>query len=131
MKKFWNQTVEFKSLVISIIATVLAFAGTAVLFWFNRYDIPLATLTSGLVVIISWLILYLNKKKKKKDKPAVKLDILAIYLRLTLIVILAITFAVLELTIKLVTVSPVFLVVSYLGYSLINLLAYIKKGENV
>ena len=128
MKKFWNQTVEFKSLVISIIATVLAFAGTAVLFWFDRYDIPLATLTSGLVVIISWLILYLNKKK---DKPAVKLDILAIYLRLTLIVILAITFAVLELTIKLVTVSPVFLVVSYLGYSLINLLAYIKKGENV
>jgi hypothetical protein len=128
MKKFWNQTVEFKSLVISIIATVLAFAGTAVLFWFNRYDIPLATLTSGLVVIISWLILYLNKKK---DKPAVKLDILAIYLRLTLIVILAITFAVLELTIKVVTVSPVFLVVSYLGYSLINLLAYIKKGENV
>ncbi len=128
MKKFWNQTVEFKSLVISIIATVLAFAGTAVLFWFNRYDIPLAVLTSGLVVIISWLILYLNKKK---DKPAVKLDILAIYLRLTLIVILAITFAVLELTIKLVTVSPVFLVVSYLGYSLINLLAYIKKGENV
>ena len=128
MKKFWNQTVEFKSLVISIIATVLAFAGTAVLFWFNRYDIPLATLTSGLVVIISWLILYLNKKK---DKPAVKLDILAIFLRLTLIVILAITFAVLELTIKLVTVSPVFLVVSYLGYSLINLLAYIKKGENV
>jgi hypothetical protein len=128
MKKFWNQTVEFKSLVISIIATVLAFAGTAVLFWFNRYDIPLATLTSGLVVIISWLILYLNKKK---DKPAVKLDILAIYLRLTLVVILAITFAVLELTIKLVTVSPVFLVVSYLGYSLINLLAYIKKGENV
>ena len=128
MKKFWNQTVEFKSLVISIIATVLAFAGTAVLFWFNRYDIPLATLTSGLVVIISWLILYLNKKK---NKPAVKLDILAIFLRLTLIVILAITFAVLELTIKLVTVSPVFLVVSYLGYSLINLLAYIKKGENV
>ena len=128
MKKFWNQTVEFKSLVISIIATVLAFAGTAVLFWFSRYDIPLATLTSGLVVIISWLILYLNKKK---EKPTVKLDILAIYLRLTLIVILAITFAVLELTIKLVTVSPVFLVVSYLGYSLINLLAYIKKGENV
>jgi hypothetical protein len=128
MKKFWNQTVEFKSLVISIIATVLAFGGTAVLFWFKRYDIPLATLTSGLVVIISWLILYLNKKK---DKPAVKLDILAIYLRLTLVVILAITFAVLELTIKLVTVSPVFLVVSYLGYSLINLLAYIKKGENV
>ena len=128
MKKFWNQTVEFKSLVISIIATVLAFGGTAFLFLFNRYDIPLATLTSGLVVIISWLILYLNKKK---NKPAVKLDILAIYLRLTLIVILAITFAVLELTIKLVTVSPVFLVVSYLGYSLINLLAYIKKGENV
>ena len=128
MKKFWNQTVEFKSLVISIIATLLAFIGTSVLFWFNRYDIPLATLTSGLVVIVSWLILYLNKKK---DKPAVKLDILAIYLRLTLIVILAIIFAVLELTIKLVTVSPVFLVVSYLVYSLLNLLAYIKKGDNV
>ena len=128
MKKFWNQTVEFKSLVISIIATLLAFIGTSVLFWFDRYDIPLATLTSGLVVIVSWLILYLNKKK---DKPAVKLDILAIYLRLTLIVILAIIFAVLELTIKLVTVSPVFLVVSYLVYSLLNLLAYIKKGDNV
>ena len=128
MKKFWNQTVEFKALIISIIMTILAFGGTAVLFWFQRYDIPLAVLTSGLVVIISWLILYISKHK---EKPTVKLDIVAIYLRLTLIVVLAIIAAVLKLTINLVTVSPIFLIVSYLGYSLLNLLAYIKKGDNV
>ena len=128
MNKFWNQAVEFKALIISIIATVLAFGGTAVLFWFSRYDIPLAILTSGVVVIVSWLILLINKKK---DKPVVKLDILAIYLRLTLIVLLAITFTVLDLAFNIIIMSPIFLVVAYIGYSLLNLLAYVRKETNV
>lgn len=128
MNRFWNQSVEFKSLIISIIATILAFIATAFLFWFNRYDIPLAILTSGMVVIISWLILYLNKKR---EKPVIKLDIFAIFLRLTLIVVLAIIFTALDLGLSLVIISPIFLVVSYIGYSLLNLLAYIRKGDNV
>ena len=128
MNKFWNQTVEFKSLVISLITTLLAFGGTLVLFWFNRYDIPLAVLASGVVVSLSWLILYLNQRSAN---PKVKLDIFAIYLRLSLIVIMAIVFAALDLTLNLVIISPIFLVVSYIGYSLVNLLAYIRKDSNV
>ena len=128
MNKFWNQTVEFKSLVISLITTLLAFGGTLVLFWFNRYDIPLAVLASGVVVSVSWLILFLNQRSAN---PKVKLDIFAIYLRLSLIVILAIVFAALDLTLNLVIISPIFLVVSYIGYSLVNLLAYIRKDQNV
>jgi len=128
MNKFWNQTVEFKSLVISLITTLLAFGGTLVLFWFNRYDIPLAVLASGVVVSVSWLILFLNQRSAN---PKVKLDIFAIYLRLSLIVIMAIVFAALDLTLNLVVISPIFLVVSYIGYSLVNLLAYIRKDQNV
>lgn len=128
MNKFWNQTVEFKSLVISLITTLLAFGGTLVLFWFNRYDIPLAVLASGVVVSVSWLMLYLNQRSAN---PKVKLDIFAIYLRLSLIVIMAIVFAALDLTLNLVIISPIFLVVSYIGYSLVNLLAYIRKDSNV
>lgn len=128
MNKFWNQTVEFKSLVISLITTLLAFGGTLVLFWFNRYDIPLAVLASGVVVSVSWLILFLNQRS---TNPKVKLDIFAIYLRLSLIVIMAIVFAALDLTLNLVIISPIFLVVSYIGYSLVNLLAYIRKDSNV
>lgn len=128
MNRFWNQSIEFKSLIISIVATFLAFIGTAFLFWFQRYDIPLAILTSGIVVITSWLILYVNKGR---NKPSVKLDIFAIFFRLTAIVVLAIIFAALELTLSLTIISPIFLVVSYIGYSLINLLAYIRKGDNV
>ena len=128
MKKFWNQSIEFKSLIISLIATVLAFSGTAILFWFQRYDIPLAVLTSGMVVSLTWLLLYINKKR---ERPSVKLDIIAIFLRLTLIVLLAILFTVLDITLSLVIISPLFLVISYLGYSLLNLLAYIRKDTNV
>lgn len=128
MNRFWNQTVEFKSLVISLITTLLAFGGTLVLFWFNRYDIPLAVLASGVVVSGSWLILYLNQRSAN---PKVKLDIFAIYLRLSLIVIMAIVFTALDLTLNLVIISPIFLVVSYIGYSLVNLLAYIRKDSNV
>ena len=128
MNKFWNQTVEFKSLVISLITTLLAFGGTLVLFWFNRYDIPLAVLASGVVVSVSWLILFLNQRSAN---PKVKLDIFAIYLRLSLIVVMAIVFTALDLTLNLVIISPIFLVVSYIGYSLVNLLAYIRKDSNV
>lgn len=128
MTKFKDQLLEFRAFIISLIVSVVGFLATAFLFWFNRYDVPLAVLTSGLIVTLSWLFLYLNKKK---EKPNLKLDIVFIYLRLTLIVILAIVFIVLELTVSLVTVSPVFLVVSYLAISLLTLFAYIGRRENV
>ena len=128
MSKFKDQTIEFKAFIISLIASVVGFLGTAVLFWFNRYDVPLAVLTSGLIVTLSWLFLYLNKKK---GKPNPKLDIVFIFLRLILIVVLAIVFIVLEITLSLVTVSPVYLVISYLVISLLTLLAYIGRRENV
>ena len=128
MSKFQNQTIEFKAFIISLIASVVGVMGTAVLFWFNRYDIPLAVLTSGLIVTLTWLFLYLNKKN---GKPNPKIDIVFIYLRLILIVVLAIVFIVLEITLSLVTVSPVFLVVSYLVISLLTLLAYVGRRENV
>ena len=128
MSKFKDQSIEFRALIISLIATVVGFIGTAVLFWFNRYDIPLAVITSGLIVTLSWFFLYLNKKK---EKPNPKLDIVFIYLRLILIVVLAIVFIVLEITLSLVTVSAVFLVVSYLVISLLTLLAYVGRRENV
>ena len=128
MSKFKDQSIEFRALIISLIVTVVGFLGTAVLFWFNRYDIPLAVITSGLIVTLSWFFLYLNKKK---EKPNPKLDIVFIYLRLILVVILAIVFIVLEITLSLVTVSAVFLVVSYLVISLSTLLAYVGRRENV
>ena len=128
MKDFWNRPVEFKAFVISLIATILAFGGSACLFWFNHYEIPLAVLTSGAIVTMTWLILVLNNKQEERK---IKLDIFAIYLRLSLIVTLTIVFAVLQLILKVVIMSPIFLVVSYLGYSMLNLLAFIRKEKNV
>ena len=127
MKKFWNQTVEFKAFVISLIALILAVGGTSCLFFFGHYEIPLAVLASGLIVNLTWLMLYLNKKK---GEGRIKLDIFAIYLRLTLVVVLTIVFAVLQLTLQIVIISPIFLVVSYLGYSLLTLVAFIGKENN-
>ena len=127
MKKFWNQTVEFKAFMISLIAMILAVGGTSCLFFLGRYEIPLAVLTSGIIVSLTWFLLYLNKKK---GEGRVKLDIFAIYLRLSLIVVLTIIFAVLQLTLKIVIISPIFLVVSYLGYSLLTFIAYIGKENN-
>ena len=127
MKRFWNQTIEIKALIISMIATLLGFLGTAFLFWFNRYDIPLAILTSGVVVSLSWFALHLLRKK---SKPLVKLDIILIYLRLAVILCLTIIFAIIEINLSLVIISPIFLVISYLVISLLTLLAYIRKGEN-
>ena len=126
MKKFWNQTVEFKALIISSAMSLIGFLGTIFLFWFQRYDIPLAVLLSGIIVTSSWLILYLNKKSGKEK---IKLDIFAVYLRLGLVVLFAIVFAVLQITIKLVIISPVFLIVSYLVISLITLLAFFRKEQ--
>ena len=128
MKKFWNQTVEFKAFMISLIAMILAFGGTSCLFFLGRYEIPLAVLTSGIIVTLTWFLLYLNKKK---GEGRIKLDIFAIYLRLSLIVVLTIIFAILQLTLKIVIISPIFLVVSYLGYSLLIFIAFIGKEKNV
>ena len=127
MNKFWNQTIEVKALFISLIVTVLGFGGTAFLFWFQRYDIPLAILTSGAIVSLSWLALYLSKRGNTKR---VKLDIALIYVRLILIVLIATVTTILEIKLAIVTISPVFLVISYLVISLLTLIAYFKKGEN-
>ena len=128
MKKFWNQTVEFKALIISSTLTTLGFLGTLFLFWFQRYDVPLAVLLGGLIVSISWLILFMSKRG---GKARIKLDIFAIYLRLGLVALLTALFAFLQYRFNIVTVSPIFLVVSYLTVSLLTLLAFIGKDKNV
>ena len=127
MNKFWNKPIEVKALIISLIVTILGFGGTAFLFWFNRYDIPLAVLLSGAIVAMTWLCLYLSKRKGQRNP---KLDMVLIFLRLILIVGFAILFTVLQLRVHVVTVSPVYLVIAYLVISLATLIAYFKKGEN-
>ena len=127
MNKFWNQPIEVKALIISLIVTILGFGGTAFLFWFNRYDIPLAVLLSGSIVALTWLCLYLSKRNGQKNP---KLDMVLIFLRLILIVGFAILFTVLQLTLHVITVSPIYLVIAYLVISLATLIAYFKKGEN-
>ena len=127
MKRFWNQTIEIKALIISLLATIVGFLGTAFLFWFHRYDVPLAILTSGVIIASTWFALFLSRKR---SLPVVKLDIFLIYLRLILITSLTILFAVLNLTIGLVIISPIYLVISYLVISLLTLIAYFRKGEN-
>ena len=127
MKKIWNQPLEVKALIISLTLTILGFLGTAFLFWFQRYDVPLAILASGIIVSLTWLFLYLSKKS---DKKHVKLDIVLIYLRLTLVVGLAILFTVLQLTLGLVIISPIYLIIAYAVISLFTLIAYFMKGEN-
>ena len=127
MNKFWNQPLELKALIISLIVTILGFGGTMFLFWFQRYDIPLSILTSGAIISLSWLALYLSKRGNTKR---VKLDIALIYIRLILIVLIAAITTILEIKLAIVTISPIFLVISYLVISLLTLLAYFKKGEN-
>ena len=127
MNKFWNQTLEIKALIISLTATVIGFGGTLFLFWFNRYDVPLAVLTSGVIVSLSWFFLYLSKRRESKR---ISLDTFLIYARLTIIVTLAIVFTALQLSLSLVIMSPIALVGSYLFISLLTLIAYFKKGEN-
>ena len=126
MNKFWNQTIEFKALIISLVTTVLGFGGTLFLFWLHRYDIPLAILTSGVIVSLSWLFLYLSKRG---NTQRTKLDVFLIYARLISIVSLAILFTALELSLSLVILSPIALVVAYLVISSLTLIAYFNKGE--
>ena len=128
MKKFWNQTVEFKALIISSTITILGFLGTLFLFWFNHYEIPLAVLLGGLIVSLSWLMLNLSKKG---GKARIRLDIFAIYLRLGLVAIFAALFALLQYAYEIVIISPIFLVVSYLTVSSLALIAFIGKDKNV
>jgi len=127
MKKFWNQTIEIKALIISLVATVVGFLGTAFLFWFHRYDIPLAILISGSIITLTWFALFLSRRR---SLPIVKLDIFLIYTRLILIVSLTILFAILEINLGLIIISPIYLVISYLVISLLTLIAYFNKGEN-
>ena len=126
MKKLWNQNSEARALIISTLLILIGFGGTAFLFWFHRYDIPLAVLIGGGIVALSWLALYLIKKS---DKPHIKLDITFIYIRLSLVVLLTILFAGLTFHFKILTVSPIYLVISYFVISLITMAIYIKKGE--
>ena len=126
MKKFWSQNSEARALIVSTLLTVIGVGGTAFLFWFNRYDVPLGVLVGGAVVVLTWLALYFVKKS---NKPHVKLDIALIYIRLAVIVLLAILFAVLAFSFSLVIVSPLYMVIAYLVISLSAMAVYIKKGE--
>ena len=126
MKKFWSQNSEARALIVSTLLTVIGVGGTAFLFWFNRYDVPLGILVGGIVVILTWLALYFVKKS---NKPHIKLDIALIYIRLAVIVLLAILFAVLAFKFSLVIISPIYMVIAYLVVSLAAMSVYIKKGE--
>ena len=126
MKKFWNQNSEARALIVSTLLTVIGVGGTAFLFWFNHYEIPLGVLVGGGVVILSWLALYLVKKS---NKPHIKIDIALIYVRLGLIVALAILFTVLGIVYGLRIISPISMIVAYLVISIPAMLFYIKKGE--
>ena len=125
MKKLWSQNSEARALIIATLLTVIGVGGTAFLFWFHRYDIPLAVLLGGAVVSLTWFLLYLVKKS---DKPHVKLDITLIYVRLAVIVGLAILFAVLTYHYHIVIISPIYMVIAYLVISLITMVVFIKKG---
>ena len=126
MKKLWNQNNEAKALVVSSILTILGFCGTAFLFWFHRYDIPLAVLTGGGIVVLAWLTLYLVKRT---NKPHTKLEIAILFSRLILVTSLAILFAILAYALKIVVVSPIYLIISYFVISLVAMIFYLKKGE--
>ena len=126
MKKFWSQNSEARALIVSTLLTVIGVGGTAFLFWFNRYDVPLGILVGGIVVILTWLALYFVKKS---NKPHIKLDIALIYIRLAVIVLLAILFAILAFKFSLVIISPIYMVIAYLVVSLAAMSVYIKKGE--
>ena len=127
MKKFFRQNIETKSLIIASIATVLGFLGTMFLFWYKRGDVPFGVLFGGGIIILAWLILYLSKKN---GKETVKLDIFVIFLRLGLLIIGAITFAMLQWWLGLYIISAVSLIVAYLVVSLLTLLAHIGKEQN-
>ena len=127
MKKFFSQTTEIKALVIAITATILGFLGTMFLFWYKRGDVPFGVLTGGGIIILGWLILYLSKKQHKEN---VKLDIFVIFLRLGLLIIGSIAFAILQWWLGLYIISAVSLIITYLVVSLLTLIAHIGKEQN-
>ena len=126
MKKFWNLHSEERALIVSTLLTVIGVGGTAFLFWLGFYEIPLGVLVGGAVVALSWLALFLIKKSAK---PHIKLDILFIYLRLGVIVALAILFTVLSIVYKLRIISPISMILAYLVISIVTMIVFIKKGE--
>ena len=127
MKKLWNQNNEAKALIVSTLLTILGFCGTAFLFWFRRYDIPLAVLLGGGIVLLAWLALYFTKKTNKQHT---KLEIFILFMRLILITSLAIVFAVLAYAFQVVIISPIFMIISYFVISLNAMIFYIRKGES-
>ena len=126
MKKFWSLNSEARALIVSTLLIVIGVGGTAFLFWFHRYDIPLGVLIGGAVVALTWLALFLVRRT---GKPMVKLDIAFIYIRLGVIVALAILFTVLSIVYGVVIASPISLIVAYGVISILTMMVYIRKGE--
>ena len=126
MKKFWSLNSEARALIVSSLLTVIGVGGTAFLFWFQRYDIPLGVLIGGAVVALTWLALFFTKRG---GQSKIKLDIALIYIRLGLIVTLAVLFTVLQILWKVVIASPISLIVAYGIISILTMMVYIKKGE--
>ena len=126
MKKFWNLNSEARALIVSTLLLVIGVGGTAFLFWLGYYEIPFGVLVGGAVVALSWLALFLVKRSAK---PHIKLDILFIYLRLGVIVVLATVFAVLAVIYGLRIISPISMILAYLVISIITMMVFIKKGE--
>ena len=126
MKKFWSLNSEARALIVSTLLIVIGVGGTAFLFWLHRYDIPLGVLIGGAVVALTWLALLLIKRT---GKPMVKLDIVFIYIRLGVIVALAILFTVLAIVYGIVIASPISLIVGYGVISILTMMVFIRKGE--
>ena len=126
MKRFWSLNSEARALIVSTLLIVIGVGGTAFLFWFHRYDIPLGVLIGGAVVALTWLALFLVRRT---GKPMVKLDIAFIYIRLGVIVALAILFTVLSIVYGVVIASPISLIVAYGVISILTMMVYIRKGE--
>ena len=126
MKKFWSLNSEARALIVSTLLIVIGVGGTAFLFWFQRYDIPLGVLIGGAVVALTWLALFFIKRS---GKPRIKLDIALIYIRLGVIVALAILFTVLSILYNIVIASPISMIIAYGIISILAMLVYIKKGE--
>ena len=126
MKKFWNLNSEARALIVSTLLLVIGVGGTAFLFCLGYYEIPFGVLVGGAVVALSWLALFLIKRSAK---PHIKLDILFIYLRLGVIVVLATVFAVLAVIYGLRIISPISMILAYLVISIITMMVFIKKGE--
>ena len=126
MKKFWSLNSEARALITATLLTLIGFGGTAFLFWFNYYDIPLGVLIGGAVVSLSLLALYFVRRS---GKPKVKLDIALIYTRLGVIVALAILFTVLRIALDIVIASPISLIVAYGVISVLAMIVFFRKGE--